>query len=60
MDGVNFKKITTLTENLPAGKGEKYKSSVLVGKSFKHLRFSVEKTPNGNSFAFAEFKLSIN
>lgn len=60
MDGVTFKKITTLSENLPAAVGQKYKSPVLVGKPFKVLRISVEKTPNGNSFAFAELKLSVN
>ncbi|MEG0887869.1 MAG: DUF1735 domain-containing protein [Bacteroides sp.] len=60
MDGVTFKKITTISENLPTEVGQKYKSPVLVGKPFKVLRISVEKTPNGNSFAFAELKLSVN
>lgn len=60
MDGVNFSKIATVTDDLPTEKSEKYTSPVFVGKPFKYLRVLVEKTPNGNSFAFAEFSMSTN
>lgn len=60
MDGVNFSKITTVTDDLPAKTGEIYTSPVFVGKPFKYLRVIVEKTPVGNSFAFAEFSMSTN
>lgn len=59
-DGATFKKITTITDGLPSAAKAKYKSAVLVGKSFKYLRVSVEKTGNGSSFAFAEFGLYAN
>lgn len=60
MDGVNFSKIATVTEDLPTKVKEKYTSPVFVGKPFKYLRVLVEKTGNGNSFAFAEFSMSTN
>ena len=59
MDGVNFSKIATVTDDLPTKTGEKYTSPVFVGKPFKYLRVIVEKTPAG-SFAFAEFSMSTN
>lgn len=60
MDGENFSKIMTINEGLPTQTREKYKSPVLVGKEFKHVRVRVEATPAGNSFAFAEFSLHVN
>lgn len=60
MDGVNFSKIATITDNLPTQVKEKYTSPVCVGKPFKYLRVLVEKTPAGGSFAFAEFSVSTN
>ncbi|WP_455592326.1 BT_3987 domain-containing protein [Bacteroides sp.] len=60
MDGVNFSKIATVTDDLPAKTGETYTSPVFVGKPFKYLRVIVEKTGSGNSFAFAEFSMSTN
>ena len=60
MDGVTFSKIATVTDDLPTEKGETYTSPVFVGKPFKYLRVIVEKTPAGNSFAFAEFSMSTN
>lgn len=60
MNGENFSKIMTITEGLPTQKSEKYKSPVLVGKEFKHVRVRVEATPANNSFAFAEFSLHVN
>lgn len=60
MDGVNFSKIATVTDDLPTEKSEKYTSPVFVGKPFKYLRVIVEKTPAANSFAFAEFSMSTN
>lgn len=60
MDGVNFSKLATVTDGLPAEKSGKYTSPVCVGKPFKYLRVIVEKTPAGNSFAFAEFSMSTN
>lgn len=59
-DGVTYKKVTTITDGLPTGTGATYKSPVMVGKPFKFLRVSVEKTPNGGSFAMAEFSLFTN
>lgn len=59
-DGKSFKKITSISEDLPTAAGGKYKSSIIVAQSFKTLRFSVEKTPNGGSFALAEFLLYTN
>lgn len=59
VDGINFGKIGTITEGMPTKIGEIYKSPVFVGKPFKYLRVSVEKSPSG-SFAFAEFRLSTN
>lgn len=60
MDGTNFSKIATITDNLPTKAREKYTSPVCVGKPFKYLRVLVEKTPAGGSFAFAEFSVSTN
>lgn len=60
MDGINFSKIATVTDDLPAKTGEKYTSPVFVGRPFKYLRVIVEKTSSGNSFAFAEFSMSTN
>lgn len=60
MDGVNFSKIATVTDDLPTKVKEKYTSPVFVGKPFKYLRVLVEKTPAGGSFAFAEFSMSTN
>lgn len=60
MDGINFSKIATITDNLPTQVKEKYTSPVCVGKPFKYLRVLVEKTPAGGSFAFAEFSVSTN
>lgn len=59
MDGVEFSKIGTITSGLPTTTKTSYKSPVFVGKSFKHLRVSVEKAPS-SSFAMAEFRLSVN
>ncbi len=50
----------TITEGLPTQTREKYKSPVLVGKEFKHVRVRVEATPANTSFAFAEFSLHVN
>lgn len=60
MDGTKFSKIMTITEGLPATTKGTYKSPVLVGKEFKHIRLVVEATPVGNSFALAELKLHVN
>lgn len=60
VDGTDFKKITTITDGLPSAAKAKYKSVVLVGKSFKYLRVSIEKTASGNSFALGEFGLYTN
>lgn len=57
MDGTTFGKIGSISEGLPTGKSDIYKSPVFVAKPFKYLRVSVEKTASG-SFAFAEFRLN--
>lgn len=60
MDGSKFSKIMTITEGFPMTTRGKYKSPVLVGKEFKHIRLVVESTAAGNSFALAELKLHVN
>lgn len=60
MDGTNFSKIMTITEGLPVVTRGTYKSPVLVGKEFKHIRLVVEATAAGDSFALAELKLHVD
>ena len=60
LNGTDFSKITTVTENLPTATKAKYTSPVFVGKPFKYLRVQVDKTSVGNSFAFAEFWMSTD
>jgi hypothetical protein len=60
MDGITFSKIMTIMEGFPTATKGTYKSPVLVGKEFKHIRLVVESTPAGNSFALAELKLHVN
>ena len=60
MDGITFSKIMTIMEGFPTATKGTYKSPILVGKEFKHIRLVVESTPAGNSFALAELKLHVN
>lgn len=60
MNGSDFSKIMTITNGLPTAAKGTYKSPVLVGKEFKHVKIQVEDTAAGNSFALAELKLHVN
>lgn len=58
MDGTTFSKISTLDSGLPTGGKETYESNVMVGKSFKFVRFSVpENATGGNFFVWSEFSM---
>lgn len=58
MDGATFSKIGILNEGLPTGAKATYNSAVMVGKPFRHLRFTVQKNLEGGAFfVWSEFSL---
>lgn len=57
-DGVTYSTIGKLKEGLPTGAAQSYVSPVLVGKPFKHLRFTVPVNATGGVFfVWSEFGL---
>lgn len=56
-DGVEFRKIIVMDDELPFDVGQTYISPVLVtGEKIKYIRMTVNESPSG-SFALAEFRL---
>lgn len=58
IDGVSFNRIRTLSSGLPTGGKETYESQIMVGESFKFVRFVVTKNATGGDyFVWSEFRM---